>query len=176
MSTLERMSAGLASLVKSMPRVTAIAVAALLCCSLPAALQAQGVPAPGQGAARFTAEQVKAAVADHVQAQLAAGGGVYRLSDGKSGKELELEFVDVALVALEPLSRIHDPGRNVDGSSYFACVNFHPVGAPKEKLYDVDLSLAPRGGALEVIEVHVHKEPRLVNGQWVKVPRDAGTK
>ena len=68
----------------------------------------------------------------------------------------------------ERLWRIHDPGRRVksDGRGWFACVDFHPVGEPDAKRYDVDFRLRARDGKLEVTDVVIHKEPRLVGGTW----------
>jgi len=123
------------------------------------------------------AEAIKAAVNDHVRAKIDEGGGVYRLVDTRTGEKLDLEFVDVALVGAANVSQVHNPVRPAEGGVYFACANFRPLGAlkngPRESLYDIDLSLEPRNGVLEVTEVFVHKEPRLVNGKWVRVPRAA---
>ncbi len=126
---------------------------------------------PGQGSAAFTPEQAKVAVNDFIQAKLREGSGVYRLTDDKTGEKLDLEFVDIAIVSVERLWRIHDPTRRVEGSGYFACTSFRPVGPDKEKLYDIDVWLSPREGKLEVTAVLIHKEPRWVGGKWVKVPR-----
>jgi len=134
-------------------------------------------PAPAAAerpAPAFTAEAIKAAVSNHIQTKLDEGGGIYRLVDTRTGEKLDLEFVDIALVGVADMSRVHNPGEGA-GGAYFACANFRRAGAskdgPREKLYDVDLSLAPRNGALEITEVFVHKEPRLVDGKWVRVPR-----
>ncbi len=127
-------------------------------------------------AADFTSEQVKAAVDDHIQARLKEGGGVFRLIDDRSGDKLELEFVRVGIVGVGGLWRIHDPARKAEGGGYFACTFFRPAGAPREKLYDIDLWLSPRDGRLEVTEVRIHKEPRLVKGKWVREPRYTVTK
>jgi hypothetical protein len=122
-------------------------------------------------ASGFDAEEVKAAVARHVDAQQREGGGVYRLKDDLTGEQLDLEFVDIGVVGSEALWKIHDAARHVNGSGYFACTHFHPVGAPGEKLYDIDFRVARRDGMLEVIEASIHKEPRLEGGKWVRVER-----
>ncbi len=146
-----------------------LVVAALLAASPAPAGEAP--PSAGGDANGFAPEQVKAAVQDHVRAQQERGGGVYRMLDEETGERLELELVDVAIVGEDSLWRIHDPSRRVVGSGYFACVDFHPVGAPREKLYDVDMWLSRMEGRLGVTEVHIHKAPRLVDGKWTKVRR-----
>jgi len=132
-------------------------------------------PAAERPAPQFSAEAIKAAVGNHIQTKLDQGGGVYRLVDTRTGEKLDLEFVDIALVGVADMSRVHNPGGEGAGGAYFACANFRRAGAskdgPREKLYDVDMSLVPRNGALEITEVFVHKEPRLVDGKWVRVPR-----
>ena len=158
--------------------VANLCTTAFLCWAFSAEGQpATGVPPPGQQAAGFDAEAIKAAVNDHVRAKIDEGGGVYRLVDTRTGEKLDLEFVDVALVGAANVSQVHNPVRPAEGGVYFACANFRPLGAlkngPRESLYDIDLSLEPRNGVLEVTEVFVHKEPRLVNGKWVRVPRAA---
>jgi len=123
------------------------------------------------GAAEFDAEQVKTAVARHIDAKRDEGGGVYRLTDDLTGERLELELVEISIVGIQALWGIHDAARQVDGSGYFACTLFHPVGAPGEKLYDVDFRVSRRDGKLEVTEARIHKEPRLEGGKWIRVGR-----
>ncbi len=153
--------------------------AAFLCWPLPSLPQDGGTPMerrraapqPGQDAAPFSPEQANAVVNAYIQARLKEGNGVFRLTDDRTGETLELEFDGIAIVSVERLWRIHDPTRQVEGSGYFACTAFHPVGAPREKLYDIDVWLSPRDGKLEVTAVLIHKEPRLVKGKWVKETR-----
>jgi len=112
-------------------------------------------------------------VEEHVRDVARASGGVYRVPDRQSGKELELDFDGIALLGDGALWGVHDPERNVGPGAFFACVRFRPIGGPAGKLYDVDLLVEPRGGRLEVTDVRVHKEKRLVDGKWVWVPRTA---
>lgn len=114
----------------------------------------------GHGAAGYTAEQIKTAMNGHIQSQLQQGGGVYRLTDDKTGEKLELEFV-----------KIHDPVRKIEGKGYFACTDFRPKGAAPDRLYDIDFWLNPKDGKLAVTEVRVHKEPKLVGGKWTRLAR-----
>lgn len=124
--------------------------------------------ARGEAPARFTPEQVRAAVIEDIQAKVREGGGVYRLRDDRTGEVLELEMEQVAMVSTEGLWRIHDPTRQVspDARGYFACVNFHPRGGPPQKRYDVDIRVSTDGGRLAVAEVLIHRVPRLVDGKW----------
>lgn len=103
-------------------------------------------PHVDEGDAAFTAEQVRAAVSDYIGAKLREGGGVFRLTDDATGERLELEFIDVAIVGVAALWRIHNPAREVENRGYFACTDFHAAGAPKEKRYDVDVWVSPRSG------------------------------
>ncbi len=88
-------------------------------------------------------------------------GGYFTLADDKTGQTLQLEMV-----------RIHDPVRKlVKTGQYFACVDFREKDGPPEKLWDLDFWVAFKDGTLAVVQVKVHKEPKFVDGQWVKQPR-----
>ncbi len=156
---------------------TSLFMAALLAWALPSLARDGGTPmepsgdVAGQAASGFTPGQAQAAVNDFIQAKLKEGNGTYRLTDDRTGEKLELDFVGVILVSVERLWRIHDPTRKVEGSGYFACTAFRPMGGPPDKLYDIDVWLVPRNGKLEVTAVLIHKEPRFVKGKWVKEPR-----
>lgn len=110
-------------------------------------------------ATEFYAEDIQAATQAHIQAR-ADAQGIFRIVDDKTGEELALRFV-----------KVHDPVRQIDGQTYFACTDFHVVGAPKQ-LYDLDFWLRPEDGRLAVYEERIHKEPRRswIYG-WYKQPR-----
>jgi hypothetical protein len=117
------------------------------------------VPMNAAAAQQFYVEDIKAAMLAHIAEQLDAGG-VFHMRDDKTGATLALKFV-----------KIHDPVRQIDGDTYFACTDFHVVGATK-KLYDLDFWMDARTGHLAVYDSKVHKEPRrsLLYG-WYKQPR-----
>ncbi len=133
---------------------SAIGVAALAL-GFPLALSADGGAEPPL----FYAEDIKAAMEVHISEQVDEEG-VFHLEDDRTGEQLALRFVT-----------IHDPVRQIDGDTYFACTDFHVVGE-SEKVYDVDFWLRPAGDALEVFKTKVHKEPRksFLYG-WYKYPR-----
>ena len=108
---------------------------------------------------RFYVEDIKAAMAVHIERTVDAEG-VFRLKDDKTGEQLALRFV-----------KIHDPVRQIDANTYFACTDFSVIDA-EHKLYDIDFWLRPAGDRLEVYDTRVHKEPRksLLYG-WYKQPR-----
>ncbi|MFM7121922.1 MAG: hypothetical protein ACKOZX_17035 [Gammaproteobacteria bacterium] len=108
---------------------------------------------------KFYVEDIKAAMALHIERTNDAQG-VFHLIDDKTGEPLALRFV-----------KIHDPVRQIDASTYFACTDFAVVGH-EDKLYDIDFWLRPAGDRLEVYDTRVHKEPRksLLYG-WYKQPR-----
>jgi hypothetical protein len=99
-----------------------------------------------------------------MQAYIAAqvdAAGVFHMRDDKTGELLALKFV-----------KIHDPVRQIDGDTYFACTDFL-VAAEPDKVYDLDFWMKPgSAGMLEVYDSKVHKEPRwsLIYG-WYKQPR-----
>lgn len=114
----------------------------------------------GEKAATFTASQIKKAMQGHINKEIKNHGGVFLIKDPKQGNvELRLKFV-----------KIHDPVRQIEGKGYFACTDFEVVGEPG-KLYDLDFWLNPRDGQLAVTETKIHKEPKLVDGQWAKTAR-----
>lgn len=114
----------------------------------------------GQQAQGFTAEQIKAAMNEHIRAEINRGGGVFKTRDPKTNEDLTLEFV-----------KIHDPVRKIEGKGYFACTDFHPTGAEAGKLYDLDFWLNPRDGKLVVTETRIHKHPVRKGAAWEKEER-----
>ena len=108
---------------------------------------------------KFYVEDIKAAMQAHIAATVDADG-VFMLKDDQTGEQLALRFV-----------KIHDPVRQIDGDTYFACTDFTVAAAP-EKVYDLDFWLEPAGDKLVVRETRVHKEPRrsMLYG-WYKYPR-----
>ena len=108
---------------------------------------------------KFYAEDIKQAMSVHIAEQVDEEG-IFHLTDDLTGESLALKFV-----------KIHDPVRQIDGETYFACTDFHVVGEP-EKLYDIDFWLRPAGERLRVYDTKVHKEPRrsFLYG-WFKYPR-----
>lgn len=108
---------------------------------------------------KFYVEDIKTAMMEYIAEQVNAEG-VFRLRDDKTGEMLSLKFV-----------KIHDPVRQINDSTYFACTDFHVVGEPK-KLYDLDFWMKPVSGKLKIYDTKVHKEPRksFIYG-WYKQPR-----
>jgi YHS domain-containing protein len=104
--------------------------------------------------------EVMSAVEQNALLASAKNNGVYKLKDDKTGKELELEFVDT-----------HQPVRQLDADGhYFACTDFRVVGT-KDQIYDIDFWVTDKNGAMSVDQVKVHKVPELKGGHWVEVPR-----
>lgn len=107
----------------------------------------------------YYVEDIKAAMLAHIESRVDEDG-VFHLRDEKTGDMLALKFV-----------KIHDPVRRIDGTTYFACTDFHVVGEP-DKLYDLDFWMRPKEGRLRIYEEKIHKEPRHspIYG-WFKQPR-----
>ena len=122
-------------------------------------LSGRALADPAAPTQKFYVEDIKAAMAAHI-AKRADANGVFRLKDERTGEVLQLKFV-----------KIHDPVRQIDGNTYFACTDFAVVGQEK-KLYDLDFWMNPVQGTLSVYEEKIHKEPRwsLLYG-WYKQPR-----
>lgn len=91
----------------------------------------------------------------------AGSDGVFKLKDDKTGKTLDLKFVNV-----------HQPVRQLDDNGhYFICTDFRAAGT-KDEIYDIDFWVNEnKDGKMSVDQVRVHKVPELKNGQWVQVPR-----
>jgi YHS domain-containing protein len=112
---------------------------------------------PGHMAQKRSWEVMSAVEQNALQASL-KDGGVFRLKDDKTGKTLDLQFVDT-----------HQPIRQLDDNGhFFACTDFRAVGS-KDQIYDVDFWVSEKDGKLSVEQVKVHKVPELKNGQWVQV-------
>ena len=104
--------------------------------------------------------EVMSAVERNAVKESVKNGGVFKLKDDKTGKELSLQFIDT-----------HQPVRQLDGDGhYFACTDFRVVGT-KDQIYDIDFWVSDKNGVMSVDQAKVHKVPELKDGQWVQVPR-----
>lgn len=104
--------------------------------------------------------EVMSAVEHDALMQAAKNGGAFKLKDDKTGKDLQLQFVDT-----------HQPVRQLDDNGhFFACTDFRAAGT-KDQIYDIDFWLTEKDGKMTVDQVKVHKVPELKDGQWVQVPR-----
>jgi YHS domain-containing protein len=114
---------------------------------------------PGHLAAKRGWE-VMSAVEQNALTEQAKNNGVFKLKDDKTGKVLDLEFINT-----------HQPIRQLDENGhYFACTDFRAVGT-KDQIYDIDFWVDDQNGKMTVVQTKVHKVPELKNGQWVEVPR-----
>jgi len=86
--------------------------------------------------------------------------GVFKLKDDKTGKTLDLQFVNTH----QPIRQLDDDGH------FFVCTDFRAAGT-RDQIYDVDFWVSEKDGKLTVDQVRVHKVPELKNGLWVQVPR-----
>jgi len=111
----------------------------------------------GAVAQTYTAAEIKGAMNAHIT--LREEEGIFKISDEKTGEELNLRFV-----------KIHDPVRKIEGKGYFACTDFEVVGEPG-KLYDLDFWLNPEDGVLKVTEEKIHKNPVKTEAGWEKQAR-----
>ncbi len=104
--------------------------------------------------------EVMSAVENHALNESLKNNGVFKLKDDKTGKELDLEFIDT-----------HQPIRQLDDNGhYFACTDFRVVGT-KDQIYDIDFWVSDKDGKMTVDQTKVHKVPELKGGQWIQVPR-----
>ena len=103
--------------------------------------------------------EVMSAVEQNALRESLKNNGVFKLKDDKTGKELELEFVDT-----------HQPVRQLDDGHYFACTDFRAVGT-KDQIYDIDFWVSDKDGRMTVDQTKVHKVPELKSGRWIQVPR-----
>jgi YHS domain-containing protein len=104
--------------------------------------------------------EVMSAVEQGALSEQAKNGGVFKLKDDKTGKVLDLEFIDT-----------HQPVRQLDDNGhYFACTDFRAVGT-KDQIYDIDFWVDDKDGKMSVVQTKVHKVPELKDGKYVEVPR-----
>jgi hypothetical protein len=114
---------------------------------------------PGHVAQKRSWEVMSAVEQNALQASL-KDGGVFKLKDDKTGKDLSLQFIDT-----------HQPIRQLDENGhFFACTDFRAVGT-KDQIYDVDFWISEKDGKMTVDQVKVHKVPEQKNGQWVQIER-----
>ena len=114
---------------------------------------------PGHMAAKRGWEVMSAVEQGALSAQ-AKNGGVYKLKDDKTGKVLDLQFIDT-----------HQPIRQLDENGhYFACTDFRVVGTT-DQIYDVDFWVNDKDGTMTVEQAKVHKVPEQKDGKWIQVPR-----
>jgi YHS domain-containing protein len=104
--------------------------------------------------------EVMSAVEQNALLEAAKNQGVFKLKDDKTGKVLDLEFIDT-----------HQPIRQLDDNGhYFACTDFRVVGT-KDQIYDIDFWVDDKDGKMVIEQTKVHKVPELKDGQWIQVPR-----
>jgi hypothetical protein len=104
--------------------------------------------------------EVMSAVEQGALAEQSKNDGIFKLKDDKTGKVLDLQFIDT-----------HQPVRQLDDNGhYFACTDFRAVGT-KDQIYDVDFWVTDKNGVMTVEQTRVHKVPELKDGHWVEVPR-----
>lgn len=104
--------------------------------------------------------EVMSAVEQDALAQSLKNNGVFKLKDDKTGKDLDLKFIDT-----------HQPIRQLDENGhFFACTDFRATGT-KDQIYDIDFWISEKDGKMSVDQVKVHKVPELKNGQWVQIER-----
>ena len=104
---------------------------------------------PGKVAQKRSWE-VMSAVEQNALLQSAKNNGVFKLKDDKTGKTLDLEFIDT-----------HQPIRQLDDNGhFFACTDFRVVGT-KDQIYDIDFWVNDKDGTLSVEQTKVHKVPEL---------------
>ena len=104
--------------------------------------------------------EVMSAVEQGALAEQAKNNGIFKLKDDKTGKELNLQFIDT-----------HQPIRQLDENGhYFACTDFRAVGTT-DQIYDIDFWITDKDGKMTIEQARVHKVPELKDGQWVEVPR-----
>jgi len=150
--------------------VSAVALVALL--ALPMAVSAQEHPEHPQGSHQkpeINKDTLAAAIQAHVKKVAAEHGGLYPLTDPKTGKNLELELVKVHK------ERLSETAPDV----YFACTDFK---ATDGNLYDIDFFMkgkTPDGLEYQDFSVHkVNGQPRYTwyeeGGVWKKKPVDEG--
>jgi len=114
---------------------------------------------PGHVAQKRSWEVMSAVEQNALTASL-KDGGVFKLKDDKTGKDLDLQFIDT-----------HQPIRQLDDNGhFFACTDFRAAGT-KDQIYDVDFWISEKDGKMTVDQVKVHKVPELKNGQWVQIER-----
>lgn len=103
--------------------------------------------------------EVMSAIEEHIVSSKQATG-LYKLTDDKTGKEVELEFIGV-----------HQPVRKLkEGGQFFACTDFRRQGS-KDEIYDIDFWLDEKTGKVKVNSVRVHKVPEMRDGDIIQVPR-----
>ena len=114
---------------------------------------------PGHTAQKRSWEVMSAVEQNALQASL-KDGGVFKLKDDKTGKMLDLQFIDTH----QPIRQLDDDGH------FFACTDFRAAGT-KDQIYDVDFWISEKDGKMTVDQVKVHKVPEQKNGQWVQIER-----
>ena len=104
--------------------------------------------------------EVMSAIEEHIVSSKAANTGLYKLTDDKTGKVVELEFIGVH----QPVRKLKDSGQ------FFACTDFRKKGS-KDEIYDIDFWLDESTGKIKVGTVRVHKVPEMRDGDIIQVPR-----
>ncbi|MBN94355.1 MAG: hypothetical protein CL928_09820 [Deltaproteobacteria bacterium] len=123
---------------------------------------AVGVPIEGESGepGQLSAGQVKKAIDSYVVKRTVEGGGLFEVVDDETGEALKLEFIGV-----------RDPVRFIEGSGYFASVEFRPTDDTVGKRYDLHFWVNVRAEKLVVTEMKVHKHPVKSGTTWSQQAR-----
>jgi YHS domain-containing protein len=93
-----------------------------------------------------------------VKAKLAANGDLFPLEDAFNGETLKLGYDGI------------DFTRTLEGYGYFPDVKFHdPKNADRK--YLIDFWVAPKNGALAILDTRVYQAPQEIDGKWRSVAR-----
>jgi YHS domain-containing protein len=104
--------------------------------------------------------EIMSAIDEHIVAERAKNGGVYKLKDEKTGEEIAMDFVGIH----QPVRKLKEDGR------YFACTDFRKDGT-SDQYYDIDFWLDEKDGKLSIKNARVHKVPVLEDGNYTQMPR-----
>jgi len=126
-------------------------VVLLVACSL-------AVAGSSRAEEEYSQADVRAAVQAYVEAKVSQEGA-FRYKDTQADAMLDLEQDGVRMV------------RRLHGYGYFVDVDFHAKGEPA-KPYDLDFWLKPAQSKLEIVDVRIHKAPKLEGDAWKLVTRN----
>jgi hypothetical protein len=93
-----------------------------------------------------------------IKSKVAQSGGLFPIEDALTGESLKLAYDGI------------DFTRTLDGYGYFPDVKFHDPQDAQRK-YLIDFWVAPKNGALAVLETRIYQAPQQVDGAWRSVAR-----
>jgi YHS domain-containing protein len=121
-------------------------------------IAASNVESTEKAMENFDSSDAEKLVDGAIKSNLTANGNLFAIEDALTGNHLKLAYDGI------------DFTRTLEGYGYFPDVKFHDPSSADKK-YLIDFWVAPKNGALAVLDTRIYQAPQQIEGQWKSVAR-----